>query len=1785
MANKQRIVLLLEGDAKGAIKATVETGKGLDKVTEKGKNTSKQLRDLTEKGVKWGAAAAGAAAAGTALLIKQQLDLIDNTAKTSDKLGIATEKLTAMRVQAELTGVGAGTMDMALQRMVRRLAEAAEGTGEAKGALAELNLDAQAMAKLSPDKQFGAIADAMENVDKQSDKVRLAFKLFDSEGVALVNTLKGGSAAALEAEQFTEQWGLAINRVDASKIEQANDALTMASQASQGFWKQLTVNVSPAITGIAKEMLGFGESFGTSGELADKAFKAIVTGAGFVADMGRVLHLVFKGATWALAQWYAGFADTFAGADRIVTSLLNKLPEALGGGSFETSDFLQNLSGALRSTATEIGKEFTELLEKPLASTTFPQKIKEWEETATAAGEKVAASAKVVAGDYEAAAGAAEILTAAEQKRRNEAEKLAAQKADLFGDAEYQVGLLSRELTATYEGAEALAAFNREKFIEAALRSESAQKLLPAELEKYKALMGAQYDLAEAIKEKTEADKAAADAAKDAAGAMDKFLNGSFGDGLAEGFNQGSKALSSFIDGFSELLDVQEQYNAAQLDASATEAEKAKAAELYQSAQIGLYGDMAAASKQFFDEGSSGYEALQKAEQTFRLFEIAMAGKALAAKLFTVEASTAATVASVAPTVAAEGAKATAAGAAAAASSMVGTPFPANLGALAATIAALAAIGVLVGGGGGSGGLSASQQAQQTQGTGTVLGDSSAKSDSAFKALDLMEQHLSDGLQVSSGMLSELRALNANIAGLGNLLGRQLDFSGGLIDAGTGSALGGAGSLVDDTIMDALDVVTLGFADDLDKLLGGIVGSVGGAISSKSSKKVDEGLQILGGDIADIIDGGIVDALAYAKIRTKKRKLGSGTKTSYSTITESLGDEIAGQFGQVIGSVYESVFSAIEMLGVGDTSGLSTFAGLSISTKGLSAEDAQKEIGAVLSAFADDVASSVIPSLINFQNVGEGLFETLTRVATQVAIFRDTNDALGVSIVNLSNEGVLVLADDLATAAGGIENYAENMRNFTELVLTDAEKFGQTQGYVAAMFDRLGLAVPPTTDALKQLVATLDADAFTAITSASDLLDDYYSKLEDYTKSAYDFDTALGLNDGRKELREALAAVGHNLDVVETAAQSGVSALAQLFNGLTDVQKSGLEPFTDAILALSPALKSASAIANERANLEVQLLQLLGDTDELRRREREALDASNRSLYDQINAVRDQQAANAELARSFEQLRSVSQGIQQYLDGLAVSDYNGTPLDQASTAVQQFRNLAQSALGGDVDAAQQLTSAASTALSLSESAYASGAQFQSVFNEVKATLANVASSINIETFEQQQIRLLEEQLAALDQLGESLTVELTTSSTSEIEKLIKYVTDTDDFPDDLKTLALSSASTFTKTLDYLVGTDLPPDAKLLALSTTSVLTKTANYVVGATLPSDLKELALTQSSGLLRTINAEMAAGADYDAVMLALKSSNVVSATVNALLASGYDQNALELAMLAENSISATVNATLASGANQQALNLAFAQSGTITKSIQALKAGGYNEQAAAIASAYSSTIYKTIQASGGNLNTDQRAILNTLNGSSNVNVDADVLLRTDATMSDLLNSLTSLSTSMAYYLDYIRIYTRDMYTLFVNFGLGSKALTVTSKNQSGSSYARFADGGYVSGAGTGTSDSISAMLSNGEYVVKASAVKNLGVGFLDNINAGSVPVAPVSMPRLANNNAELVAELRTLRKDLNTLMTQQNKDINHQTHIGAAGSKQSIDQLKSINNRVANLESAIKTAELLRS
>jgi len=194
MANKKvKFVLTAVDQTKAAFD---KASKGLKFVGGTAKMASKAVLGVS--------AAATAAASAIAVFTKVNVNALDALDKTASKLGVSVEFLQQMRFAAEQTGIETRTLDMGLQRFIRRVAEAAKGTGEAKGALQQLGIEfknADGSARNIQDILFD-VADGLANTASEGERVRLAFKFFDSEGVALVNTLKGGSA---ELKNFFDQ--------------------------------------------------------------------------------------------------------------------------------------------------------------------------------------------------------------------------------------------------------------------------------------------------------------------------------------------------------------------------------------------------------------------------------------------------------------------------------------------------------------------------------------------------------------------------------------------------------------------------------------------------------------------------------------------------------------------------------------------------------------------------------------------------------------------------------------------------------------------------------------------------------------------------------------------------------------------------------------------------------------------------------------------------------------------------------------------------------------------------------------------------------------------------------------------------------------------------------------------------------------------------------------------------------------------------------------------------------------------------------------------------------------------------------------------------------------------------------------------------------------------------------------------------------------------------------------------------------------------------------------------
>lgn len=476
--------------------------------------------------------------------------------------------------------------------------------------------------------------------------------------------------------------------------------------------------------------------------------------------------------------------------------------------------------------------------------------------------------------------------------------------------------------------------------------------------------------------------------------------------------------------------------------------------------------------KSLFKEKSTAYKVLTAIEMAYAAMQVVNTIKSIAM-------DTAKTGSSIANSAA----RATADGVAAVAKAIASLPFPLNLAAGAATAAALVAFGVkLFGGGGGGGGSvpTTAEDLQEQAGTGSVLGDAKAKSNSIANSLEIVAANTNKDLEYSNQMLAALRNIDTSIAKMAGTVARQIQVSGSLFDTSK-LKLGSSGS-------------------------GGFLGI---GASSTTRTLWDLGINLQSASVADIIANGIAGN-SYQVVQKIKKKsgflgIGGGTKTSYKTTTGALDPEIVGAIQEVVVSLRDGLLSAADVIGLQGAEAILNSFNVSlgkISFKDMTGEQIEEQLNAIFSKVGDDMAGAIFPALKEMQLIGEGLFETFIRVAREYEVVDIALKSIGRTFGMVGVESVK-LRDNLVQLFGGLEEFVEATTFFRDEFLTEVEQITPIIASVKAEMARLGLASVDTREEFKAAVLGLDLttqagrDMYAALLNVAPAFDkvlDYYEQ-------------------------------------------------------------------------------------------------------------------------------------------------------------------------------------------------------------------------------------------------------------------------------------------------------------------------------------------------------------------------------------------------------------------------------------------------------------------------------------------------------------------------------------------------------------------------------------------------------------------------------------------------------------------------------------------------------------------
>jgi TP901 family phage tail tape measure protein len=285
-----------------------------------------------------------------------------------------------------------------------------------------------------------------------------------------------------------------------------------------------------------------------------------------------------------------------------------------------------------------------------------------------------------------------------------------------------------------------------------------------------------------------------------------------------------------------------------------------------------------------------------------------------------------------------------------------------------------------------------------SDGKGSVLGDTSKASESIANSLELMGDLAKPEFALISQMNKSLMSIDQKIGGVSSLLIRQGGFALGEGYEGfnitrKSSIQNSIDSRIDKTLT-LLDKSPLNIGGILSNafLLAGnaLISKIAGGIFGKTS--VSQNMTDSGITFADALLQNAKEQFegsAYQTISTtvsKKSWFKKSSSTSIVTHFDELNGELERQFSLVLGGLYDTTMLAGNAL---DASALSVGASLDnfvvsigkISLKGKTGDEIQETLSAIFGKIGDDIALTTFPLLTAFQNVGEGLFETMSRVS------------------------------------------------------------------------------------------------------------------------------------------------------------------------------------------------------------------------------------------------------------------------------------------------------------------------------------------------------------------------------------------------------------------------------------------------------------------------------------------------------------------------------------------------------------------------------------------------------------------------------------------------------------------------------------------------------------------------------------------------------------------------------------------------------------------------------------
>jgi hypothetical protein len=173
----------------------------------------------------------------------------------SERTGLSVKAIQLLSLAADTSDTSFEAVETALRRMQKAIQEARLGSLEAAETFRRLGLNLAALASLSPEQQFRAVADALARIEDPGQRAAMAMAVFGKSGTAILPMITEGSKSLDAVGDRLERVGYLSEKEVAAGARLAQD-FTDAWRAVKVTFAKVGAALAPVLQPILRGLVG-----------------------------------------------------------------------------------------------------------------------------------------------------------------------------------------------------------------------------------------------------------------------------------------------------------------------------------------------------------------------------------------------------------------------------------------------------------------------------------------------------------------------------------------------------------------------------------------------------------------------------------------------------------------------------------------------------------------------------------------------------------------------------------------------------------------------------------------------------------------------------------------------------------------------------------------------------------------------------------------------------------------------------------------------------------------------------------------------------------------------------------------------------------------------------------------------------------------------------------------------------------------------------------------------------------------------------------------------------------------------------------------------------------------------------------------------------------------------------------------------------------------------------------------------------------------------------------------